>query len=270
MQYNFLYQYDSSSQSSKTRCTTSVTCAMQALLPGLPGLLQAIQGTSDPSPAPGELPFKFVDMKQIPGLPLMPTLFGILLGYPAVYLVEGGQEGAQKVSRALSDCQLQRVRLYVHAPEWLAKALNGAHDSNTVQAEQFLSAGGKKGKQKGMVVNGVMKDADEYLKGYVIASMTVPADLLHVKPVHEAGISDDAIPHSSQTVTHTCQVAPGGEQAHAVEEQFGTNRDGHSIQERIQAWHRAVDGILHTHASLCWPDVTLEQVCVEAGLGVSL
>jgi hypothetical protein len=32
----------------------------------------------------------------------MPTLNGLLLGYPVVYVVEGGQEGAQAASRALS------------------------------------------------------------------------------------------------------------------------------------------------------------------------
>ena len=57
-----------------------------------------------------------------PGL-LPPTLNGLLLGYPAVYVLEGGTEGAAAAARCLSTEDLVLIRMHAAVPKPIIKAL---------------------------------------------------------------------------------------------------------------------------------------------------
>lgn len=87
----------------------------------------------------------------------MPTLFGILLGYPGVYNVSGGRDGAARASRALSETPLTRVALRAQPPTALVVPRTAAAPTRIVPG----------------AANG--PDNDGYEE---IAAFTVPTQLL--------------------------------------------------------------------------------------------
>lgn len=76
--------------------------AAQAVLLQLEALRQWLEARAALPPASPPV----VDLLDGPAAPVLPTLAGYLLGYPALYLVHD-QEGAQCASRALSSAALQ-------------------------------------------------------------------------------------------------------------------------------------------------------------------
>lgn len=92
------------------------------------------------------MPQDVLDMGKLKGLPLMPTLNGLLLGYPFVYVVEGGMREAQRASQCLSSTSLMLVQLRGDHPSvpaaWAAEAggAAGAGGEGSSGAGQVLTA----------------------------------------------------------------------------------------------------------------------------------
>lgn len=81
--------------------------AMQTLLaPAMSEEQSAEQGTNQLQSVGSPGFSRIIDLSKIPGLPVMPTLNGLLLGYPVVYWVTGLDEAAA-ASRVLSASVLQ-------------------------------------------------------------------------------------------------------------------------------------------------------------------
>ncbi|GFH13321.1 ANK_REP_REGION domain-containing protein, partial [Haematococcus lacustris] len=132
--------------------------AAQVLLAGLSSLVQALQPdlpqhTPAPSlahalpttgPASTQLPptsCTALDLGALPDLPPMPTLNGLLLGYPCVYVVEGSREQAQQAASTLSCTPLALLKLLAPPPQQLMQAMQamqarvGGFGKNGVDAE---------------------------------------------------------------------------------------------------------------------------------------
>ncbi|KAJ9507871.1 hypothetical protein QJQ45_021205 [Haematococcus lacustris] len=114
--------------------------AAQVLLAGLSSLVQALQpalpqhppATSlahalpTTGPASTQLPptsCTALDLGALPDLPPMPTLNGLLLGYPCVYVVEGSREQAQQAASTLSCTPLALLKLLAPPPQQLMQAM---------------------------------------------------------------------------------------------------------------------------------------------------
>jgi len=85
----------------------------QAVFSQLQGLLTALEQHQ------AKASTKVLDLEAVRGLPLMPTLSGLLLGYPVVYVLES-VEGAAAAARALSAQPLTLITAHATLPEELA------------------------------------------------------------------------------------------------------------------------------------------------------
>jgi hypothetical protein len=77
-----------------------------------------------------------LDLATVAGLPLMPTLYGLLLAFPVVYCIEGGQTGAARAAAYLSSTPLVRMHLAVALPP----ALRGLLPEQQWQQQPHRSA----------------------------------------------------------------------------------------------------------------------------------
>jgi hypothetical protein len=105
---------------------------MQAMLQDIKPLTSAIQAAQEQD---GPV---LLDLGAIPGLPLMPTLNGLLLGYPVVYQLSDAQQ-AERASRALSSSVLLLHRVMLNCR--MTSARGQAAGSATKQAAGTQGAG---------------------------------------------------------------------------------------------------------------------------------
>lgn len=121
------------------------TASVQALLQSLQRLRAALKGLPRPdaTASPSRPACPIIDLGAL-ALPCMPTLNGLLLGYPAVYLIND-QEQAQLASRHLSSMALTRFSVQLDCKMCAAGGTSMAGDfamaRNALKAAGPRSAG---------------------------------------------------------------------------------------------------------------------------------
>jgi hypothetical protein len=80
-----------------------------------------------------------LDLNAIPDLPLMPTLNGLLLGYPVVYQLSDADQ-AERASRALSASVLLLHRVMLRCRMPLSGAAPGSQQAAAAQGASMLCA----------------------------------------------------------------------------------------------------------------------------------
>ncbi|KAJ9507023.1 hypothetical protein QJQ45_004693 [Haematococcus lacustris] len=181
--------------------------AAQVLLAGLSSLVQALQPdlpqhTPAPSlahalpttgPASTQLPptsCTALDLGALPDLPPMPTLNGLLLGYPCVYVVEGSREQAQQAASTLSCTPLALLKLLAPPPQQLMQAMQAMQArvggwgpwenpaASLLGRNRKKGGGGRGGGGSQHGPGGPDQGGREGTSLHVLSACTVPVDLM--------------------------------------------------------------------------------------------
>ena len=94
----------------------------------------------------GAAPVLHIDLERLPGLPLMPTLNGLLLGYPVVYAVATAEE-SQKAARCLSSGSITVFRACAEASKWESLLTALRRQNSSGGRTQTLGNSGSRGRE---------------------------------------------------------------------------------------------------------------------------
>jgi hypothetical protein len=233
-------------------------------------------------------------------LPEQPTLAGLLLGFPLVYLVAGGsgQAGADRLSRHLSAARLTRLTLTAALPaallDALAQPMAGATTAalsapaRAPAARPSLSSSGAQQASRGKAL-ARLRAAEAMDQGdrYTISALTAPSHLLMPMHTHNDDGEGEAGPAivASVATGGNCNrdFCKGVESAAAVSREPGATHglvhggagcgggrmSAASLTATVREWHTRT-AVALSASGLGWGTLVLGTQAVDPGLAISL